>query len=329
MKINSNFLNLKDDYLFATVADRVAKYKRENPDRDVIRLGIGDVTLPLPPVVVKAMANAAKEMGEGATFRGYGDYGGYPFLQEAIAGYYKEKGVALDKSEVFVGDGAKSDLGNILDIFDTDNTVLVPDPVYPVYVDTNVMAGRKVLFTGGNADNQFLPLPDEKIQADIIYICSPNNPTGAVYDRAGLKKWVEYARAAGAVILFDAAYEAFIQDKSLPTSIYEIEGARDCCIEFCSLSKTAGFTGTRCGYTVIPHTLKCGGYAFRHGRVNVRTLARRDMYTHTRTAEQQRALKFALGDIRARPQAYAVIHIVVVGYIAPNLDVRYRLAPLF
>ncbi|MDR1094517.1 MAG: LL-diaminopimelate aminotransferase [Clostridiales bacterium] len=259
MKINANFFNLKDDYLFATVADKVAAYKRANPGKDVIRLGIGDVTLPLPPAVVKAMAAAALEMGQGATFRGYGEYRGYPFLQEAVAKYYEGKGVALEDSEIFIGDGAKSELGNILDVFDKDNTVLIPDPVYPVYVDTNVMAGRRAIFQDGNAGNAFLPLPDESVKADIIYICSPNNPTGAVYGKAGLKKWVDYARAQNAVILFDAAYEAFVRDSSLPTSIYQIEGADTCCIEFCSLSKTAGFTGTRCGYTVVPHKLKYGG----------------------------------------------------------------------
>jgi LL-diaminopimelate aminotransferase len=192
-------------------------------------------------------------MADKTTFRGYGEYQGYDFLRLAISNYYQKKSVSLDENEIFISDGAKSDLGNILDIFSKDNTVLIPDPVYPVYVDTNIMAGRKIVYVNGNVENNFLPLPDEKIDADIIYLCSPNNPTGAVYHRDELKKWVDYALDRNAIILFDAAYEAFVQDKSLVTSIYEIEGAKKCSIEFCSLSKTAGFTGTRCGYTVVPN----------------------------------------------------------------------------
>jgi len=205
------------------------------------------------------MRDAVAEMGDKATFRGYGEYQGYLFLQEAISGYYSKKGVHLDKSEIFIGDGAKSDLGNILDIFSTDNTVLIPDPVYPVYVDTNIMAGRKIIYMNGNTENEFLPLPDSRIKASIIYLCSPNNPTGAVYDKGRLKLWVDYALENDAVILFDSAYEAFVRDRELPTSIYQIEGAKRCAIELCSLSKTAGFTGVRCGYTVVPHELTRGG----------------------------------------------------------------------
>ena len=259
MKINRNYLDLKDSYLFATVAQKVKEYKAAHPEKRVIRLGIGDVTLPLPEVTVTAMQRAVLEMGAKETFRGYGEYQGYDFLQRAVADYYAKKGVTLADSEVFISDGAKSDIGNILDIFDADNTILIPDPVYPVYVDTNVMAGRKVLFTDGNVENNFLPMPDKNVKADVIYLCSPNNPTGAVYSRAQLKEWVDYANAIDAVILFDAAYEAFVKDPALPTSIFEITGARTCAIEFSSLSKTAGFTGTRCGYTVIPNELVRGG----------------------------------------------------------------------
>ena len=255
MLINKNYLNLKDSYLFLEIANRVTAYSANNPDKKIIRLGIGDVTLPLAPVVVDAMQKATLEMGKPSTFRGYGEYEGYPFLQDAIIGYYKQKNVTLERPEVFVSDGAKSDLGNILDIFSNNCTVLIPDPVYPVYVDTNVMAGRKIVYMQGTEENSFLPLPDANVKADVIYLCSPNNPTGNVYNKDQLKMWVDYALDNGAVILFDAAYEAFITEKSLPTSIYQVEGAKRCAIEFCSLSKTAGFTGTRCGYTIIPNDL--------------------------------------------------------------------------
>lgn len=255
MKINSNYHNVEEGYLFSTIAKKVNEFKAAHPDKEIIRLGIGDVTLPLPKIVVKALVKASEEMGDAKTFKGYGEEQGYAFLRDKIADYYKTKGVTLSSDEIFVSDGAKSDLGNILDIFSVDNTVLMSDIVYPVYLDTNVMAGRKVKFFEGNAQNNFLPLPDESVDADIIYICSPCNPTGAVYDKAGLKAWVDYANKKGAIILFDSAYEAFIQDKTLPTSIYEIEGAKTCAIEICSLSKTAGFTGTRCGYTVVPKDL--------------------------------------------------------------------------
>ncbi|HHY90086.1 MAG TPA: LL-diaminopimelate aminotransferase, partial [Clostridiales bacterium] len=217
--------------------------------------GIGDVTLPLVPTVLEAMHKAVSEMGNADTFKGYGEEQGYDFLRQAVCNYYRRKGIFLDKSEVFISDGAKSDLGNILDIFDVDNTVIIPDPVYPVYVDTNIMAGRKIIFMNGTEENHFLPLPDERTEGDIVYICSPNNPTGAVYTKEQLKIWVDWALERQAVILFDSAYEAFIQDKNLPTSIFQIPGAVKCAIEFCSFSKTAGFTGTRCGYTVIPHAL--------------------------------------------------------------------------
>ena len=259
MKINANYLNLNESYLFSTIAKKVNAYTQAHPEKKVLRMGIGDVTLPLAPAVVSAMQKAAGEMGEKETFRGYGPEQGYPFLKEAIRGYYASRGISLEEDEIFVSDGAKSDVGNILDIFDTDNTVLVPDPVYPVYADTNVMAGRRIVFADAAAENGFLPMPDENTDADIIYICSPNNPTGAAYSAAQLAEWVAYARKKGAVILYDAAYEAFVSEKGLARSIFEVEGAKECAIEFCSLSKTAGFTGTRCGYTVVPRALVRGG----------------------------------------------------------------------
>ena len=255
MNINKNYDNLEQSYLFSTVAKKVSEFSSKNPDKKIIKLGIGDVTLPLCKKVIDAMHKAVDEMGVQATFRGYGPEQGYDFLRKAVQGYYKTHNVELDLDEIFISDGAKSDLGNILDLFSQDNTVLVPDPVYPVYVDTNIMAGRKVIFIDANGDNCFLPLPDKNVKADLIYICSPNNPTGATYNREQLKVWVDYARGMGAIILFDAAYECFISDKEIPHSIYEIEGAKDCAIEFCSLSKMAGFTGTRCGYTIVPNAL--------------------------------------------------------------------------
>lgn len=251
-KFNENFLELKESYLFSEVAKRVNTFKEKNPDKSVIRLGIGDVTLPLGKTVVEAMHAAADEMGRAETFRGYGPEQGYEFLRQAIAGHYRTFGVELDEDEIFVSDGAKSDTGNITDLFSRDNTVLIPDPVYPVYVDTNTMNGRNIVYINGTAENSFLPMPDRSIHADIIYICSPNNPTGACYDREQLREWVSYALENDSVILFDSAYESFVSDESLPHSIYEIEGAKKCAVEFCSLSKTAGFTGTRCGYTIVP-----------------------------------------------------------------------------
>lgn len=259
MKLNKNYSCLAQSYLFSTIAKKVNEYTAENPSAEIIRLGIGDVTLPLAPAVVKALEDASREMGKKETFRGYGPEQGYDFLKASIAQYYEKKGVSLENDEIFISDGAKSDLGNILDLFDTDNTVLVPDPVYPVYVDTNVMAGRKIVYINANESNGFLPLPDSNVNADIIYICSPNNPTGAVYTKEQLSKWVDYALEHGAVILFDSAYEAFVRDSSLPTSIYQIPGAKKCAVEFCSFSKTAGFTGTRCGYTVVPNGLVFDG----------------------------------------------------------------------
>lgn len=255
MKINENYANLEQSYLFSTIAKKVNEYTAQNPDKKVIKLGIGDVTLPLCKAVTEALHKAVDEMGVQATFRGYGPEQGYDFLRKAVQKYYAKRNVELELDEIFISDGAKSDLGNILDLFSKDNTVLVPDPVYPVYVDTNVMAGRKVVYVDANGENEFLPLPDKNVKADIIYICSPNNPTGAAYNKEQLQAWVDYAKSMNAIILFDAAYECFVSDENLPRSIFEIEGAKDCAIEFCSLSKTAGFTGTRCGYTVVPKAL--------------------------------------------------------------------------
>ena len=257
MKTNHNFSRIKENYLFAEVAQRTAKYASEHPEANIIKMGIGDVTLPLCSAVIDAMHKAVSEMGVKETFKGYGEYRGYDFLCRSIVNYYKNSfGVDIDTEEVFVSEGAKSDLGNILDLFDNDNIVLVTDPVYPVYVDTNLLAGRKVIYADATEENNFLPLPDDSVKANIIYLCSPNNPTGAAYTKDQLKLWVDYAKKQGAIILLDAAYEAFITDSDVPHSAYEVEGAKQCVIEICSLSKTAGFTGTRCGYTIVPKALK-------------------------------------------------------------------------
>ena len=249
--LNSNYGNLKESYLFSDIARRVSEFSEKNPDRRIIKMGIGDVTRPLCKAVTDAMKKASDEMGTAEGFHGYGPEQGYAFLRDAVRDYYKKYGVSVDSNEIFISDGAKSDVGNILDIFSRSTTVLVPDPVYPVYVDTNTMDGRKISYMNATEQNGFLPLPEEGINADLIYLCSPNNPTGAVYNRAQLREWVNFANRNGSVILFDSAYESFVSDESLPHSIFEIEGAKSCAIEFCSLSKTAGFTGTRCGYTVI------------------------------------------------------------------------------
>ena len=264
MKINEHYLELEDSYLFSTVARKQREYQQAHPEKKVIRLSIGDVTLPLAPVVIKAMEDAVKEMGSKATFRGYGPEQGYDFLREAVQAYYQGHGVSLDVDEIFISDGAKSDLGNLLDIFSLDNTVMIPNPAYPVYQDTNIMLGRQVIYAEAGEENGFLPLPDPAVKADIIYLCSPNNPTGAVYSREQLAAWVDYAKKNDAVILYDAAYECFIRDDETPHSIFEIEGAKECAIEVCSFSKTAGFTGTRCGYTVVPMALVSGGTPLNH-----------------------------------------------------------------
>lgn len=256
MKINENYGYVSDSFLFSNIAKKVSEYKKNNPDKKIISLGIGDVTLPLSKCVITALNEAVNEMSKAETFKGYGPEQGYMFLRSNIKKYYERNNVELDVSEIFISDGAKSDLGNILDLFSSDNKVLIPNPVYPVYVDTNIMNGRKIVFLEANKENNFLPMPDYNVDVDIIYICSPNNPTGASYNFEQLKDWVKYALEKKAIILFDAAYEAFIEEENIPRSIFQIEGARNCAIEFCSLSKTAGFTGLRCGYSVVPQELK-------------------------------------------------------------------------
>lgn len=270
--INNNYLELQDSYLFANIAHKVNDFALNNPDKKIIRMGIGDVTRPLVPAVITAMHKAVDEMGNAATFKGYGPEQGYTFLHHAIQNYYKQMGVSLDTDEIFISDGAKSDIGNITDIFGNENIVMIPDPVYPVYVDTNIMSGRNIVYLNSNEANNFTPLPpvDGEVCPDLIYLCSPNNPTGASYNKDQLTSWVKYARDNNAIILYDAAYECFIKDSSLPRSIFEIEGAKECAIEFCSLSKTAGFTGTRCGYTIVPKVLK--GFNSDNEEVNINKL---------------------------------------------------------
>ena len=267
IKINENFLELQESYLFATIAQKVAKYSKENPDKKIIKLGIGDVTRPIPEVVLQAIHKATDEQASSETFRGYGPEQGYEFLREKIKEYdYKSRNVDIDIDEIFVSDGAKCDCGNIVDILARDNKVAITDPVYPVYLDTNVMSGRSgkynketgkyenIVYIPATSKNNFVPeLPKEKV--DIIYLCYPNNPTGTTLTKEQLATWVKYAKENKALILFDAAYEAFITDENVPHSIYEIEGAKEVAIEFRSYSKTAGFTGVRCGYTVVPKEL--------------------------------------------------------------------------
>ena len=256
IRTNTNYTRLSHRYLFAEIAQQVNAYKAEHPEADIIRLGIGDVTRPLPPAAIQAMHRAVDECADGTTFRGYGPEQGYDFLIDAIIQHdFQPRGIQLDRTEVFISDGAKSDTGNIGDILATVNIVGITDPVYSVYVDTNIMAGRTIKYIPCHADNGFTgDIPSEHL--DIIYLCYPNNPTGAVITKEKLTEWVRYALREKALILYDSAYEAFIQDDSLPHSIYEIEGAKQCAIEFRSFSKTAGFTGIRCGYTIIPKELK-------------------------------------------------------------------------
>lgn len=255
-KLNENYLNLKESYLFAEINHRVKAYSEAHPEKKIIRLGIGDVTLPIGSKMIEQMHEGVDAMASSETFKGYGPEQGYDFLRNAIVDYYARNNVSIEADEVFVSDGAKSDTGNITDLFAQDNVIMIPDPVYPVYVDTNIMNGRNITYIDANAENNFLPMPDHSKHADIIYICSPNNPTGAAYNYEQLKEWVDYALENDAILLYDSAYECFITDESLPRSIFAIEGAKKCAIEFCSLSKTAGFTGTRCGYTIVPKALK-------------------------------------------------------------------------
>lgn len=257
IKLNENFFNVKKSYLFSEIAKRVKEYSEKNPEKKIIRLGIGDVTLPLPRVAVTALKKAADEMGSAATFRGYAPEYGYDFLREKIADYYKRFSVSRNSEEIFVSDGAKSDVGNIVDILG-DNEILIPDPVYPVYLDSNVMSGHEISLLKGTRENGFLPMPGSTEKKPyVIYLCSPNNPTGAVYSREQLKAWVDFANEAGSLIIFDSAYEAFISG-DYPHSIYEIDGTDSCAVEICSFSKTAGFTGTRCAWSVFPDKLTVG-----------------------------------------------------------------------
>ena len=257
IKINDNYDNLKESYLFSETAKRINKYTAEHPDKKVIKLSIGDVTLPLTKTVIDAMHKAVDEMASKDTFRGYPPEYGYDFLREAISTHYGRYGVKIDSDEVFVSDGAKSDCGNIVDILG-DNDILIPDPVYPVYMDSNIMSGRNIELLPANIENNFLPMPDGLAKKPyIIYLCSPNNPTGATYNKEQLSLWVKYAKESGSLIIFDSAYESFING-DYPHSIYAVEGARECAVEICSFSKMAGFTGTRCSWTVFPKELVIG-----------------------------------------------------------------------
>ncbi len=270
IKINENYLKLQDSYLFSTIAKKVADFQAKNPDKKIIKLGIGDVTLPIAPKIIEAIHKATDEMAKKETFKGYGPEQGYDFLREKIVEWdYKKRGISIEKEEIFISDGAKCDTGNIQELFSTDNIIAITDPVYPVYLDSNVMAGRtgsfdkntgkfeKVVYMPATAENNFEPeLPKEKV--DMLYLCFPNNPTGTVLNKEQLTKWVKYAKENGSIIFFDSAYEAYISEENVPHSIYEIEGAKEVAIEFRSFSKTAGFTGVRCAYAVVPKELKVG-----------------------------------------------------------------------
>ena len=281
IKINQNFLNLQDSYLFSTIAKKVAEYSKNNPNKKIIKLGIGDVTRPIVPACLEAMHKAVDEIGTQEGFKGYGPEQGYEFLREAISNDYKKLGVDIQTNEIFVSDGAKCDCGNIVDIFAQNNIVAITDPVYPVYLDTNVMSGRSgefdnekgtyknIVYLPVTAENDFKPeLPKEKV--DMIYLCFPNNPTGTVLSKEELEKWVKYAKENNSIILYDSAYEAFITEEDVPHSIFEIEGAKDIAIEFRSFSKTAGFTGVRCAYVVIPQTVM--GYSENGEKVSLNKL---------------------------------------------------------
>ena len=256
---NMHYRDLKESYLFAGIAQKVKKYQMEHPEKHIYRMGIGDVSLPLCDAVIAALHEGVADQANKETFHGYMPECGAQFLRETVAGHYAERGVKLDADEVFVSSGASDELGDILDLFDRSSSALVIEPAYPAYVDANVIAGREIVHLASGKEDGFLPEPREDFKADILYICSPNNPTGAVFSRNQLQAWVDFANENGAIILFDAAYEAFIEDETLPHSIFELDGAETCAIEICSLSKTAGFTGTRLGYTVIPKALnRCG-----------------------------------------------------------------------
>ena len=268
---NMYYKELKDSYLFYNIAQKTKAYVEQHPGVKLLKMGIGDVSLPLCDAVIKALHEAVDDQASGDRFHGYMPECGAPFLRETIAGYYEKRGVLLSADEVFVSSGASDELGDILDLFERSCSALVIEPSYPAYVDANVMAGRRIVHLSSSEENGFLPEPKEEEMADLIYICSPNNPTGAVYSRTQLQKWVDFANRNGSVILFDAAYEAFIEDKTLPHSIFELKGAKTCAIEICSLSKTAGFTGTRLGYTIIPKELNRNGMNFNEMWVRNRT----------------------------------------------------------
>ena len=271
IELNRHYAELEESYLFAGIAQKVAAYEAAHPGARILRLGIGDVSLPLPEAVIAALHEGVDAQARAETFQGYLPECGAPFLREAIARQYAERGVSLDAGEVFVSSGASDELGDILDLFDASSAALVVEPAYPAYVDANVIAGRRIVRLESGKDDGFAPWPDPAADADLIYLCSPGNPTGAHFTRDKLKAWVEFANARGAIILFDAAYEAFISDADVPHSIFEVEGARTCAIEICSLSKTAGFTGTRLGYTVIPSALERGGMRLADMWVRTRT----------------------------------------------------------
>lgn len=268
---NMYYKELKDSYLFYNIAQKTKAYVEQHPGVKLLKMGIGDVSLPLCDAVIKAFHEAVDDQASGDRFHGYMPECGAPFLRETIAGYYEKRGVLLSADEVFVSSGASDELGDILDLFERSCSALVIEPSYPAYVDANVMAGRRIVHLSSSEENGFLPEPKEEEMADLIYICSPNNPTGAVYSRTQLQKWVDFANRNGSVILFDAAYEAFIEDETLPHSIFELKGAKTCAIEICSLSKTAGFTGTRLGYTIIPKELNRNGMNFNEMWVRNRT----------------------------------------------------------
>ena len=268
---NTHYADLKDSYLFYNIAQKTKAYLEANPDKRLYRMGIGDVSLPLCDAVIKALHEAVDDQAIKESFHGYMPECGAPFLRETISNYYADRGVTIAPDEVFVSSGASDELGDILDLFDRESSALVIEPAYPAYVDANIMAGRKIVHLASSKENGFLPVPNEDMKADILYICSPNNPTGAVFSRNQLQAWVDFANENGSVILFDAAYEAFIEDETLPHSIFELDGAKTCAIEICSLSKTAGFTGTRLGYTVIPKKLVRQGMNFNEMWVRNRT----------------------------------------------------------
>ncbi len=257
--MNENYLKLKESYLFAEIAKKVSAYERLNPEKHIFRMGIGDVSLPLCNAVIKALHRAVDDQSKKESFHGYMPECGAGFLREAVADHYRKRGIELSTEEIFISSGASDELGAIIDLFDRRAKALVQEPAYPAYVDANIMAGREIIHLSTGKETGFMADPENEPEADIIYICSPNNPTGAVYSKELLRKWVDFANRRGAVIIFDAAYEAFIEEEELPRSIFEIEGAENCAIEICSFSKTAGFTGTRLGYTVIPKALSRGG----------------------------------------------------------------------